>query len=77
MKSFIMSFYLLSIAGGNLFTSIINAIIQNPDGKTTKLPGASYYLFFSGIMFATAVCFIFLAVFYREPDHVKAGNKAA
>lgn len=65
MKSFIMSFYLLSVAAGNLVTSAINYFIQNPD-KTSKLPGASYYLFFTGMMAVTAVLFIFVAITYKE-----------
>jgi len=65
MKSFIMSFYLLSIALGNAFTSGINFFIQNPDG-TSKLAGADYYLFFAGLMALTAVAFIFVAWCYKE-----------
>jgi POT family proton-dependent oligopeptide transporter len=60
-----MSFYLLSIASGNLFTSLVNAVIQNPDG-TAKLQGAAYYNFFAAIMFVTALLFIFVAMTYRE-----------
>ena len=65
LKSFVMSCYLLSIAGGNLFTSIVNAVIQNPDG-TVKLQGAAYYHFFAVLMLVTAVLFIFVASTYRE-----------
>lgn len=64
LKSLIMSFYLLSIAGGNLFTSIVNKVIQNPDG-TVKLQGAAYFNFFAALMFVTALLFIFVAATYR------------
>ena len=46
MKSLVMSFYLLSVSLGNLFTALVNHFIQNPDG-TSKLAGAAYYNFFS------------------------------
>ena len=64
LKSLIMSFYLLSIAGGNLFTSIVNKVIQNPDG-TVKLQSAAYFNFFAALMFVTALLFIFVAATYR------------
>lgn len=60
MKSFIMSLYLASVTLGDLFTAGVNQFIKNPDG-TLKLPGASYYWFFTWIMLATAVIFVFVA----------------
>lgn len=69
LKSLIMSFYLLSIAAGNLFTSIVNKVIQNPDG-TVKLQGAAYFNFFAAIMFVTALLFIFVAATYRERSYL-------
>ncbi len=65
MKSLIMGLYLLSSAIGNFFTSCVNFFIENPDG-TSKLPGASYYWFFAGLMLATALLFCVYAAFYRE-----------
>jgi len=66
LKSLIMSLNLLSISAGNGLTAIINFFIQNQDG-TSKLPGASYFIFFAGIMFLTAIAYIFVASRYREP----------
>jgi POT family proton-dependent oligopeptide transporter len=60
LKSLIMSLNLMSISLGNAITSATNFLIQNPDGSS-KLPGASYFLFFAGLMLATAVAFIFVA----------------
>jgi POT family proton-dependent oligopeptide transporter len=65
LKSLIMSLYYLAIALGNAIAAAINFLIQNPDG-TAKLGGASYFLFFAGLMFFTAVVFIFVALTYRE-----------
>lgn len=64
MKSFVMAFFMLSIAAGNLFTSVVNFIIEGADGESV-LAGADYYLFFSGLMLVTAVLFTLLARGYR------------
>jgi POT family proton-dependent oligopeptide transporter len=75
LKSLVMALFLLSVSIGNLFTSEVNKYIQNADG-TSKLPGASYYLFFAGLMFMTSVAFIFYAMRYRERRFVQ-GDEAA
>jgi proton-dependent oligopeptide transporter, POT family len=65
MKSFVMAFYFLSVAIGNLFTSAVNFFIQNDDG-TSKLAGADYFWFFTGLIFITAVLFLFASKRYQE-----------
>jgi POT family proton-dependent oligopeptide transporter len=60
-----MAFYFLSVAIGNLFTSAVNFFIQNDDG-TSKLAGADYYWFFTGLMFITATLFLFVSQRYKE-----------
>jgi POT family proton-dependent oligopeptide transporter len=65
MKSFVMAFYFLSVAVGNLFTSAVNFFIQNEDG-TSKLAGANYFWFFTGLMFITAALFLFVSNRYKE-----------
>jgi POT family proton-dependent oligopeptide transporter len=64
MKSFVMAFFMLSIAAGNLFTSAVNFVIDGKGGEGA-LAGADYYLFFAGLMMATAVLFTLLAQRYR------------
>jgi POT family proton-dependent oligopeptide transporter len=59
MKSFIMSIYLSSIGLGDLFTALVNKFIENPSGAS-KLPGATYYLFFTALIALTAVVFLFV-----------------
>ncbi len=71
MKSFVMAFFMLSISAGNLFTSAVNFIIENPDG-TSRLAGADYFLFFTGLMFVTAVLFALVTRFYRGERHIHA-----
>ncbi len=70
MKSFVMAFFMMSIAVGNLFTSLVNFVIRNPDGSS-KLEGADYYLFFTGLMLLTALLFVVVARFYRGQVHLQ------
>jgi proton-dependent oligopeptide transporter, POT family len=70
MKSVIMSIYLLSVTAGNLVTAVVNRFIQNEDG-TSKLPGASYYWFFTGLMFAAAIAFLGVAKTYRGKAYIQ------
>ncbi|MGB5810900.1 MAG: POT family MFS transporter [Polyangiales bacterium] len=70
MKSVVMGLFYASVAAGNLFTAAVNYLIQNPDG-TSKLEGASYYLFFAGAMAITAVLFVPVAVWYKERTYIQ------
>ena len=70
MKSLIMSFYLLSVSLGNLFTAGVNRFIQNPDGSS-KLEGADYYWFFTALVLAAAVGFLVVAFFYRGKTYIQ------
>ena len=70
MKSMIMAFFLATNSVGNLFTSAVNAFIQNKDG-TAKLAGTNYYLFFAGLMFAASLLFIVIAIFYRGRSYIQ------
>jgi POT family proton-dependent oligopeptide transporter len=69
MKSFIMAYYFLSVAVGNLFTGAVNFFIQNPDGSS-KLAGAAYFWLFTAMMLATAVVFTFAMRFYQEQSYL-------
>jgi POT family proton-dependent oligopeptide transporter len=69
MKSFVMAFFMMSIAAGNLFTSAVNFFILNPDGGS-KLEGADYYLFFTLTMLVTAILFVLAARFYRGDTYL-------
>jgi POT family proton-dependent oligopeptide transporter len=76
MKSFVMAFYMMSVAAGNLFTSAVNFFIQNDDGSS-KLAGASYFGFFTAIMLVTALAFLIVARFYREQSYLQEEQGAA
>lgn len=70
MKSIIMSFYLLSIAAGNLLTALVNAFNRSANG-TMRLEGAAYFWFFTALMFIAALLFIFVASAYREKSYIQ------
>jgi proton-dependent oligopeptide transporter, POT family len=73
MKSLVMGIYYMSVSLGNAFTALVNFFIQNEDGSS-KLAGASYYLFFSGLMFVTAILFIVVAMKYQEKTILQDGS---
>lgn len=70
MKSLIMAFCMLSVSIGNAFTAIVNRVIQNDDGSS-KLPGASYYWFFTIAMLVTAVVYVAWSQFYRGSTYIQ------
>ena len=74
MKSLVMSFFYLSISMGNLFTALVNQIIQNPDGSS-KLEGVMYHLFFAGFMGMVALIFAFYIYYYKEEHIVQDEGK--
>jgi POT family proton-dependent oligopeptide transporter len=65
MKSFVMAGFMLSVSLGNVFTALVNLVIQNDDGSS-KLVGAEYFLFFAGAMLLAAFIFIPVAMFFKE-----------
>ena len=69
MKSFVMAFFMMSIAAGNLFTSAVNFFIRQEDGSS-KLAGSGYYEFFTLLMLATAVSFVLVARFYKGDTYL-------
>ena len=62
MKSMIFGLFMASVAIGNFIYHVCQFFIINDDGST-KLAGADYYLFFSGLLFQPAVIFIPIAKF--------------
>lgn len=70
MKSAIMSIKMLSVSLGNGVTAGVNFFILNDDGSS-KLPGATYYAFFFGLMLVTAVLFIPVARAYQIKNYMQ------
>jgi POT family proton-dependent oligopeptide transporter len=65
----------LSVSLGNVLTALVNMFIQNPDG-TSKLPGASYYWFFTGLMAAASIGFLVVVATYREKTYIQSSRDA-
>jgi POT family proton-dependent oligopeptide transporter len=70
LKSFVMALYLCSVSLGNLFTSLVNAWIEQSKG-TSSLDGAGYYWFFVKCISVSAILFVFVAGFYQEKRHLQ------
>lgn len=70
MKSFVMSLYLGAVALGNLFTSAVNFLVENPDGSS-RLAGAAYFWFFAGLMLLTALGFLWYSRRYQERTYLQ------
>lgn len=70
LKAIVQALYLWSITAGNLFTALVQKFIQNADG-TTKLPGASFYLFFAVLAMGAALVFALIALRYKEVSHLQ------
>ena len=65
LKTITVSIFLLSIAIGNIFTSVINFINERDDGSVI-LAGANYFLFFSILMLVVTILFIPFAKKYSK-----------
>jgi len=66
IKPFIMGLFLLSVYLGNEVTVLVNKFIQSRQQEGVEvLGGASYYWFFTGVMFATSVVYVIWSQFYR------------
>ncbi|HVU25186.1 MAG TPA: POT family MFS transporter [Opitutus sp.] len=75
LKSIVQALYLWSISAGNFFTALVHVFIQNPDG-TSKLPGATFYVFFAGLAIAASLVFAVVALRYREVTHLQDEESA-
>ncbi|MES9990669.1 MAG: POT family MFS transporter [Candidatus Thiodiazotropha sp.] len=73
MKSFVMAFFMMSIALGNLFTSMVNFAIEGSD----LLQGADYYLFFTLLMLATTGLYALLSRYIPEQSRLQTEAASA
>ncbi len=62
MKSTITSFWLLTVAVGNMLV----AFVTDLNDKVVKATGAKQFLFYAGLTFVVAMIFIWLATRYKE-----------
>lgn len=75
MKSLVMALYMLSVSFGNVIAATVNSFIQNADG-TVMLEGASYYWFFTGLVFVAGICYVIAATFYQEKTYLQDHKQA-
>ncbi len=74
MKSIIMSFWLLTVAFGNLFVSVITKIFSTPGNSEASVsPGR--FLMYAGLTFVVAILFSLIARTYRYQDAAAAQGK--
>lgn len=73
LKSFMMGvFMLISIAGGNVLTAVVNGQIKALEAKGYGfLSGANYYWTFTAAMLATACGYVVWSQFYRGQTYVQ------
>jgi proton-dependent oligopeptide transporter, POT family len=76
LKSIIMSLSLLCISLGNELTALINRAIRVWKWENI-MTGPTYYLFFAGLMFVSAILFIFVAARYKEQTILHEESPAA
>jgi len=76
MKSFIMGIYFLGVSLGNLFVSGVNFALNNiKDAEgATPLDGATYYWFFSGLMFLASLGFLVFAKTYKGQNFIQGDD---
>jgi proton-dependent oligopeptide transporter, POT family len=71
MKSTIMSFWLLTVAFGNLLVPIITKLVASfsggkvAEGASAAVSASTFYLY-AGLTFAVAIAFVLVAVRYKE-----------
>jgi POT family proton-dependent oligopeptide transporter len=74
MKSLIMSFWLLTVAFGNLLVTAITKIFSGGGELATSVT-TSRFLMYGGLTFVVAILFSIVATFYRYRDKAAAEGK--
>jgi POT family proton-dependent oligopeptide transporter len=69
MKSTMSAIWLLTVATGNIFVSMINNSISN-QGFFAQLEGATYFWFFVGLMMVFFIAFILLSGRIQERSYI-------
>jgi POT family proton-dependent oligopeptide transporter len=68
LKSLVMCTYLGAVSLGNFFTAAIEVLKKK---RTLNLEGARFFFFFTGVMIATALLFMFFARFYKGKTYIQ------
>lgn len=75
LKSFVMSFYLLSVSAGNFIAAFVNKFIQNPDGSP-KINETTYFLFFVILALLAALALYIYSTRYSEESYLQTAEPA-
>ena len=67
MKSFVMGLWLLSVALGNFITAQVTSRLEN----IIVIGTPTYFWFFAGLMFVTALIFMLIASRYKEESYIQ------
>jgi POT family proton-dependent oligopeptide transporter len=73
MKSIVMSFWLLTIACGDLFIAVLTKILSDGTGNASVSTGR--FLQYAGLTFVVAILFSLVAAFYQYRDKAAAQGK--
>ena len=73
MKSFILSFYLLSVALGNVIVIISTIYLQNPDGSL-KIAWNHFFLLYTLLMYFTFIVFSIAFKNFKEQSFLQNKN---
>ena len=73
MKSIVMSFWLLTIAFGDLFIAVITNLLSNSAGNAAVSTGR--FVQYAGLTFVVAILFSIVAAFYKYRDAAAARGK--
>src|SRR5205814_5792811 len=72
MKSLHMSMWLLSVALGNQIPSVISFLIPKLKSMGMNLEGANYFRFFTYLMLATSVIYVYVSRHYKERTYLQS-----
>jgi len=76
MKSLIMSFWLLTVAAGNLFVALLTKFLPHTNSVAGDASVSSgRFMLYAGMMFAVAVVFSLIAATYNYRDKSAAMGK--
>jgi len=73
MKSIVMSFWLLTIAFGDLFVAVLTKKQTNGAGNASVSTGR--FMQYAGLTFVVAILFSLVATFYQYRDPAAAQGK--
>jgi POT family proton-dependent oligopeptide transporter len=76
MKSLIMSFWLLTVAAGNLFVALLTRYLpHDSNGTEDASVSTGRFLLYAGMMFGVAIVFSLIALTYQYRDKAAAEGK--